>query len=130
MWHPLSGCHYLITSCQDAQYNFDTQSTACHLHDAQYNKVTRLVAVQISGEERRLIMNSVVITQVVEKLQTLPENLQRRVLVFVQTLQTAAPSGVPGKQLLRFISTIPLDDLELMTQAIETGCGQVDPNEW
>lgn len=75
-------------------------------------------------------MNNVVITQVVEKLQTLLENLQQRVLVFVQTLQTAAPPGVSGKQLLRFISTIPLDDLELMTQAIETGCGQVDPNGW
>ncbi len=75
-------------------------------------------------------MNSIVITKVVEKLQALPENLQQRVLVFVQTLQTAVPSGVPGKQLLRFTGAIPLDDLQLMKQAIETGCGQVDPNGW
>ncbi len=74
-------------------------------------------------------MNSVVI-KVIEKLETLPENLQQRVLVFVQTLQTAIPPGVSGKQLLRFTGAIPLDDLQLMKQAIETGCGQVDPNGW
>jgi len=38
--------------------------------------------------------------------------------------------AVPGKQLLQFAGAIPLDDLELMRQAIEDECEQVDLNEW
>lgn len=70
------------------------------------------------------------IVRVVEQLETLPENLQQQVLAFVQTLRTVVRSGIPGKRLLRFAGTIPLDDLQLMRQAIETGCEQVDLNEW
>ena len=68
--------------------------------------------------------------KVIEQLETLPENLQRKVLVFMQGLQSVAGRGVPGKQLLRFAGSIPLDDLELMQQAIEDGCERVDLNEW
>lgn len=75
-------------------------------------------------------MSSVIKTKVIEQLDTLPENLQRQVLAFVQALQTAVRQGVPGKQLLGFAGAIPMDDLELMRQAIEDGCEQVDLNEW
>ncbi|MBI3763448.1 MAG: hypothetical protein HY260_16500 [Chloroflexi bacterium] len=74
-------------------------------------------------------MNNAVITTVVEQLTTLPDDLQRQVLEFVQTLRASVRRGVSGKQLLRFAGFIPLDDLRLMRQAIETGCGQVDLNE-
>lgn len=71
-----------------------------------------------------------IIEQVVEQLESLPENLQRRVLEFVQSLKGSAFRGVPGKQLIRFAGFIPLDDLQLMRQAIESGCEQVDLDEW
>ena len=38
--------------------------------------------------------------------------------------------GVSGSQLLRFAGTIPLDDLNLMNEAINSGCEQIDINEW
>lgn len=75
-------------------------------------------------------MSSMIVTKVVEQLETLPENLQRQVLVFVQALQRFAQPGVPGKRLLQFAGAIPMDDLQLMRQAIENGCEQVDLNEW
>jgi hypothetical protein len=75
-------------------------------------------------------MSSAVITQVVEQLETLPDNLQHQVLVFVQTLRAVVRSGIPGKLLLRFAGAIPLNDLQRMEQAIEAGCEQVDPDEW
>jgi hypothetical protein len=56
--------------------------------------------------------------------------LQRQVLAFVEALQTVVRRGVPGRQLLEFAGVIALDDLELMRQAIEDGCEQVDLNEW
>lgn len=75
-------------------------------------------------------MSSTVKAKVIEQLETLPENLQRQVLEFVQALQMFARRGIPGRQLLQFAGTIPLDDLELMRQAIEDECEQVDLNEW
>jgi hypothetical protein len=75
-------------------------------------------------------MSSAIKTRVIEQLDTLPENLQRQVLEFVEALQVIARQGVPGKQLLQFAGAIPLDDLESIHQAIENGCEQVDPNEW
>jgi len=75
-------------------------------------------------------MSSIIKIKVIEQLETLPENLQREVLAFVEALQKVVRRGVPGRQLLEFASAIPLDDVELMRKAIEDGCEQVDLNEW
>ena len=75
-------------------------------------------------------MSSTIKTNVMEQLETLPENLQRQVLAFVQALQAVARQSVSGRQLLQFAGAIPADDLELMRQAIENGCEQVDLNEF
>lgn len=75
-------------------------------------------------------MSSAVVTQVAEQLETLPYNLQSQVLLFVETLRATVQSGVPGKRLLRFAGAIPLNDLQLMEEAVEAGCEQVDPDAW
>jgi hypothetical protein len=75
-------------------------------------------------------MNNSTTTQIVEKLTALPDDLQQKVLEYVQTLTVALAHGVPGRQLLRFAGVIPFDDLQRMRDAIETGCEQVDVNEW
>jgi len=75
-------------------------------------------------------MSNLIKAKVIEHLETLPENLQRQVLAFVLTLQKVVRQGVPGKELLEFAGSIPLDDLKLMQRAIEDGCEQVDSNEW
>ena len=75
-------------------------------------------------------MSTIIKMKVIEQLETLPENLQRQVLVFMQGLQSVVGQGVLGKQLLKFAGSIPVDDLELMRQAIEDGCDRVDVNEW
>jgi hypothetical protein len=40
------------------------------------------------------------------------------------------PQGIEGKSLLRFEGTISVDDLQLMSKAIEDGCEKVDIGEW
>ena len=52
-------------------------------------------------------VNNTIKTQVIEQLETLPENLQRQVLEFIQALQMFARQGVPGKRLLQFAGAIP-----------------------
>jgi len=75
-------------------------------------------------------VNTLVVDKVVEQLNALPYELQWRVLEFTHALAISVPHGVSGRQLLRFAGVIPLDDLQLMRQAIEQGCEQVDVNEW
>lgn len=75
-------------------------------------------------------MNTLIVDKIVEQLKILPHELQWRVLEFTHALVLSTPHGVPGKQLLRFAGLIPLDDLQLMQQAIEEGCERVDAHEW
>jgi hypothetical protein len=75
-------------------------------------------------------MSISVIDQVVEQLRSMPQPLQWEVLEFARTLISSKVQGVSGQQLLRFAGTIPIDDLQLMQEAIEQNCEQVDLNEW
>jgi hypothetical protein len=68
--------------------------------------------------------------KLLEQLEALPYEFQRRVLDFAQALALSVPKGVPGKQLLRFVGAIPADDLQMMVQAIEAGCERIDLDEW
>ena len=75
-------------------------------------------------------MNTRVAEKVMEQLQSLPYDLQRQVLEFTRALALSMPRGVAGRQLLQFAGAIPRSDVELMQEAIEQGCEQVDTDEW
>lgn len=76
-------------------------------------------------------MNSSIIDEVYERLKVMPPNLQQQVLEFTQNLaDSTKEQGVPGSQLLRFAGTIEIEDLKLMSEAINQDCEQVDINEW
>jgi hypothetical protein len=79
---------------------------------------------------REVEMTSAIVNQVIDHLESLPPNLQEQVLAFVRALDTSYHRGVSGQQLLKFAGTIPKDDLQRMSQAIEEGCEQVDLHEW
>lgn len=68
--------------------------------------------------------------KVVEQLKTLPCEMQWRVYEFTRALAVSVPRGVPGTQLLRFAGAIPVDDLQIIRQAIQVGCERIDANEW
>jgi hypothetical protein len=68
--------------------------------------------------------------KLLEQLEALPYEFQRRVLDFAQALALSVPKGIPGEQLLRFAGAIPADDLQMMAQAIEAGCERIDWDEW
>lgn len=60
----------------------------------------------------------------IAQIDKLPYDLQLRVLGFAKAL---IPKGVEGKSLLKFKRAIPLDDLQLMSKAIEENCEKVNP---
>ncbi len=75
-------------------------------------------------------MNSSIINEVIEQLRAMPHDLQWQVLEFTRTLVKLQVRGIPGRQLLRFAGTIPLDDLNAIHEAIAQDCGKVDIDEW
>jgi len=75
-------------------------------------------------------MDTPLISEIAKKIRTLPDNLQRQVMIFVDALQVSSMRGVPGKSLLDFAGSISLEDLSLMEKAIEAGCEQMDNSEW
>ena len=75
-------------------------------------------------------MDTLAINEIMKKIKSLPDNLQRQVLIFVDALQISSMRGTPGKRLQKFAGTISTDDLNVMKQSIETGCEQVDGSEW
>ena len=62
---------------------------------------------------------SPLVEQIIQAVNRLTPDVQQKVLDFTSALM---PRGVPGKELLRFAGTIPADDLERMTRAIEAEC--------
>jgi hypothetical protein len=71
--------------------------------------------------------NAIIKDSLIAQLDTLPYDLQLRILDFAKTL---SPAGVKGESLLRFEGSIPNEDLNLMSQAIDEGCEQVDMSGW
>lgn len=75
-------------------------------------------------------MASTITQQIINQLDQLPLELQRRVIDFTQALVLSLPKGVPGKHLLPFAGVIGPNDIQAMSQAIEEGCEKVNINEW
>ncbi|MDP2268991.1 MAG: hypothetical protein Q8K46_07470 [Deltaproteobacteria bacterium] len=76
------------------------------------------------------MLNATVKKEIVNQIDLLDYEHQRRVLEFARILAVTGPKGVPGKQLLSFAGAIHADDLNTIKQAIEENCEKVNPNEW
>ena len=68
--------------------------------------------------------------EIIEKLDLLAVEEQRKVFDFACTLTESKTAGIPGRDLLRFAGTIEKTDLEVMRNAIEDECERVVLNEW
>lgn len=75
-------------------------------------------------------MSSEIRDEIVREIDRMPEQLQVRVLNYVQGLKTDSPVGVEASRLLEFCGRISEEDGALMLQAIEEGCEQVNEDAW
>ena len=73
--------------------------------------------------------DSSIAQEILDEIHKLGKGQQAEVLEFVRSLAKSEMEGVPGKTLLRFAGTIDREDLNKMTEAIQTDCESVDPNE-
>ncbi len=87
-------------------------------------------AAQAIQKEVMMMTHSAMTQQIIQQLDQLPVELQRKVFEFAQALTLSLPKGTPGKNLTRFSGVIEREDIEAMSQAIEADCEQVEPHEW
>ncbi|HBQ99826.1 MULTISPECIES: hypothetical protein [unclassified Roseofilum] len=71
-----------------------------------------------------------ILDQIIAQVQEMPEHLQWRVLDFTHSLTNREISGTPGQTLLGVAGLIPVEDLQLIADAIQEDCSQIDINEW
>ena len=64
------------------------------------------------------------------QLEILRPAAQRQVLEFAKALALSTPRPMKKQDLLDLGGTISPEDLKLMADAIEEGCGKVDENGW
>jgi len=69
-------------------------------------------------------MAAPIVSEILEQVKALPDNLQNQVLSFVRALRSITQQGIPGKVYLQFAGSIPIEDIEKIRQAIETDCEQ------
>ncbi|MFI5399262.1 MAG: hypothetical protein ACHQ9S_27345 [Candidatus Binatia bacterium] len=75
-------------------------------------------------------MNPAIEKELRERLELLPTAQQRQVLDFVRALAAKKRQATSGQALSQFAGTIAKEDLVLITEAIDEGCEQVNPDEW
>ncbi|EKD81098.1 MAG: hypothetical protein ACD_39C01981G0005 [uncultured bacterium] len=75
-------------------------------------------------------MSSSTYKLIAKQLEQLPEEMQKKVLKYVKSLQKSGLNGVSGSQLAKFAGCISSEDLEIMKKEIESGCERIDSDEW
>lgn len=65
-----------------------------------------------------------------EVLERLGDDDQRRVLDFARALGRETPRGKPGRGLLRHAGALPPEEVDRMSAAIEEGCEGINPDAW
>jgi len=74
--------------------------------------------------------NEPVPQRIAQEVEKLPPHLQKKVLHFVEELDTNKVSSPPSKDLSDLVGSITHEDAEEMRKAIEEACEQVYPDEW
>ena len=68
--------------------------------------------------------------ELLEQLQHMEAGEQQKVLAFARRLVVTRTVGAPGQHYLAFAGNIDRTDLDVMAQAIESGCEQVYAGDW
>jgi hypothetical protein len=68
--------------------------------------------------------------EIAKRVESLPGELQERVLEFVASLSPSAPVGEKGSALRQFSTSLDSVSARQMIQAIDEECERVDTSEW
>ena len=71
-----------------------------------------------------------VVDQIVEQIAALTPSLRESLLLQLNQQAIPLPKGSPGTDLLAFASRLDSNSAREMTEAIKSGCEQVDARDW
>ena len=74
-------------------------------------------------------MLSAIVQEIVEQVENLPEELQRRVLKYTVNLRSK-PIGIPGSEAAKYAGLLSPEDAREMLAAVESDCEQIDADGW
>jgi hypothetical protein len=77
-----------------------------------------------------MMPDSAMQTELLHYLVQLAADDQAKVVNFARMLANSRKRGTPGKELLRFVGTIPRDQLLQMKRDIQETGGKIDANGW
>ena len=75
-------------------------------------------------------METSILREIIEQVRILPDNMQYKVLSIIKDLRTQTQQGAPGLALLQFSGSIPAQDIDKIRETIQSGCEQIDFDEW
>ena len=75
---------------------------------------------------------SAIADEIKRKVDELTPTQQEEVLAFVRALDEPKKQGISGREFVTIAKTVSItdEDLQLMADAIENDCEQVDSREW
>jgi hypothetical protein len=89
-----------------------------------------LSARYCSAEEEAGMVLPVIKKQILDDLDQLSPEMQKRAADLVHRLISPLPQGASGRDLLRFAGTLDDASAREMIEAIEQGCERVDLDAW
>ncbi len=66
--------------------------------------------------------------QILETIKSFNKEQQFKLLEFIKSIKPEKRKK--GKDLLKFVGSIPKSDLKIMESSINSGCENIDKNEW
>jgi predicted AAA+ superfamily ATPase len=75
-------------------------------------------------------MNTVLREEIINNLNKLPVELQKKVKDFVDALISTIPKGTSGKSLAKYAGTLSNKDAQEFIDAIEDGCERINEDDW
>ena len=76
------------------------------------------------------MLNIKIKKKLIEDLNNLPFDSQKKVQEFAHALLITQNTGKSGKDMIKFSGIFSNDDAAELREIIETGCERVDINEW
>jgi len=84
----------------------------------------------MGAEEVAAVVMPAIKEQILNDLDQLSPEQQKRAAELVHGLISPRLKGTPGRELLRFSGTLDDESARQMMEAIEEGCERVDLDEW
>ena len=77
-----------------------------------------------------ITMGTKITEDIINNLEKLPYELQKKVKAFIDALLISMPKGVSGKNLIEFAGKLSDEDAEEMMSVINEGCEKIDESNW